>query len=56
MSEIAHIPADWFLDSELERCPKCGERLLAPASPGLSAVGMRVCLDCGVVPDDEAGQ
>lgn len=36
-----------FSDEELETCPECGERQLAPASP---VARMRLCLACGVVP------
>jgi hypothetical protein len=42
--------AQW-LDEELEVCPQCHAPKLVPASAVAGEI--RVCLDCGVVPNPE---
>jgi hypothetical protein len=41
--------SSWWHEDEMEWCPSCGRKQLAPPSPSL--IGMRVCLTCGIVDD-----
>jgi len=39
----------WWDADELETCPLCGDKTLAPSSPELDAAHFAVCVECGLI-------
>jgi hypothetical protein len=50
---LSDVPAPdvsgWWDADELETCPLCGDKTLAPSSPGLDAAHFGICVQCGLI-------